>query len=544
MKYILPVLLLLFTGFGLKGQTLTEAKDGTVSYVTSQNVYVKFQSTENILVGDTLFISQASKFMPVLIVKELSSISCVCIPISAKPLSVNDKVSTSQKLLPSKNTNVPVVQSVIQPTVVVKKDSVSGKQELPAQLKQNISGRISVSSYSDFSKVTDASKGSGYSQRLRYNFSIDARNLGDSKLSGEAYISFAHRINEWSTVKNDIFSALKIYSLALNYAFNKNNTVWLGRKMNPRLSSMGSIDGLQYETKFKSFTAGLVAGTRPDFMNYSFNSKLLQYGGYLGHDYHSSNGIMQTTMAFVEQMNNGNTDRRFAYFQHSNSLIPNLYFFGSVEMDLFNKLLIDSTLTQNNKPVLSNFYVSLRYKVIKQLSLSLSYSERQNVIYYETYKSIVDQLLEAATMKGYMFQVSIHPIKKLSLGANAGYRFSKQDPKPSKNLYSYITYSNVPWLGVSATISVTFMETSYINGKIYSLGISRDLIPGKLSGGLSYRYVDYKFVNGESSLIQKMAELDLTWRLSKKLSFSFDAEGTFEKSRNYNRVYINLTQRF
>jgi hypothetical protein len=182
--------------------------------------------------------------------------------------------------------------------------------------------------------------------------------------------------------------------------------------------------------------------------------------------------------------------------------------------------------------------------VIKQLSLSVSYSNRQNIIYYETYKNIIDQLLYASTMQGYTLQVNFRPGKKISIGANAGYRFGKTDPKPSKNLYSYITYSNVPWLNASATLSATLMQTSYVNGSIYSISLSRDIIPGKLYGGVGYRYVDYRFVNAEAPLKQNMAELDLTWSIMKKLSLSLNYEGTFEKGRNYERVYANLTKRF
>ena len=245
-------------------------------------------------------------------------------------------------------------------------------------------------------------------------------------------------------------------------------------------------------------------------------------------------------------MNSGNIDRRFVYLQHSNALLPRLYFFGSAEADLYSKVLntTDSSYTKDNSPSLSNVYVSLRYKVIKQLSLSFSYSARQNIIYYETYKNIIEQLLEMAGTQGYMFQANYHPGKNLSIGANAGYRFSKQDPRPTKNLYSYVTYSNVPWLHASATLSATLLETSYTTGQIYSLGLSRDLLPGKVYGGLSYRFVNYKFVSNEEPLTQHMGEVNLTWRVMKKLLCSLNYEGTFETQRNYNRVYINLTQRF
>jgi len=539
MKKIFVVLLLLLSGFGLKCQTMGEAKEGSISFITSQNVYVKFQSTENITVGDTLFTIQDTKKTPVLIVKDMSSISCVCTPISSNQWTVGDKVTTQYKMVRQKKTGElepkPAVAPIFAPV-----DSTTAKKEMPIMSKQSISGRISVSSYSNFSSVSDLS------QRMQYTFSMNARNIGNSKLSGEAYISFAHKINEWSVVKADIFNGLKIYSLAMNYSINKNSTVWIGRKVNPLLSSVGAVDGLQYESKFKSLTVGIFAGTRPDYMNYSFNAKLLQYGGYVSHDHTTSNGNMQTSAAFVEQKNNGFTDRRFAYFQHTNSLLTNLYLFGSVEFDLYKKVMStqDSTFTQDNKPSMSNVYVSLRYRVVKQLSLSLSYSTRQNIIYYETYKTIIDQLLAMANTQGYTFQVSYRPGKYISLGANAGYRYSKQDPKPSKNLYSYLTYSNVPWINACATISATLMETTYVSGSIYSAGLSRDLIPGKLFGGLDYRRVNYKFINTDAPLLQNMAEMNLTWMVAKRLSLSLNYEGTFEKARNYERIYVNLTQRF
>jgi hypothetical protein len=538
MKLILFIFLLLLSGLNLKAQTTGESKVGTISYITAQNVYVKFESTDNIVVGDTLFITQDAKMIPVLVVKDLSSISCVCGAISSRKLSVGDMISSNKIYIQPKATVEPVI--IPLNPAVVKSDTVTAYKELSKELKQDISGRVSVSSYSNFSNVSD------FSQRMRYTFSLNADNIGNSKLSGETYISFVHKINEWSEIQNDIYNGLKIYSLALSYAFDKSNIMWVGRKINPRLSSVGAIDGIQYEHKFKTISTGIYVGTRPDNMNYSFNSALFQYGGYIGHDYSTGKGSMQSTLAFIEQTNNGNTDRRFAYLQHSNSLITNLNFFGSVEFDFYNKVrnTQDSTLTQDNTPNLSNLYVSLRYRVIKQLTLSLSYSARNNIIYYETYKNIIDQLLEAATLQGYMFQVNIRPVKNFTIGANAGYRFSKQDPRPTKNLYTYLTYSNVPWLNASATISATLLETSYLSGNIYSVGLSRDLVPGKLYGGIGYRYVKYKFQSAETPLVQNMAELNLTWRLMKKLSCSFNYEGTFEKGINYDRIYVNLTQRF
>jgi hypothetical protein len=539
MRFILPIFLFVFLGLYLKGQAIIEPEEGTVSYITSQNIYVKFKSTVNIAVGDTLYFKQADNLVPVLVVSNLSSISCVCVPISTKTLAVGDKIFTKQKikLLPSEQKEeIPVVPVVVQPPDE-KKGTMPADSTAQKKFKQDISGRVSISSYSNFSN-TDG----GNSQRMRYTFSINAKNIGDTRLSGESYISFVHKDGEWNEIQDNIFNGLKIYSLALNYEFSDHYRIWLGRKINPRISNMGAIDGLQFEMKFKSVSIGILAGFRPDYEDYSFNFSLPQFGAYISHDYAGKKGNMQSSLAFVEQMNHSATDRRFAYFQHSNSLIKNLNFFGTVEVDLYR---YD---TLNDKPQgtfnLTNLYLSLRYRVIRQLSLSVSYSSRQNIIYYETYKNILEQILDPESLQGFMFQVNYNPIKYMSVGVKTGYRYRKSDPRPSKNLYGYVTYSRIPVLNISATLSATLLETSYISGQIYSLVMSRDLVPGKLYAGLGYRYVNYHYFSTESSIPQNMPEFNLNWNIYKKLSFSLNYEGTFEKINHFNRLYINVTQRF
>jgi hypothetical protein len=538
-RYIFLIFLFAVIGLSLKSQVITEPDEGTVSYISSQNIYVKFKSTEGLAVGDTLFLKKGETVVPALVVNSLSSISCVCTPISSEPIAVADKIVFKQK--PGKEPVKEQAEIPPEPILLPVPDEKTGTPEIDTTKRikpeQVISGRVSVSSYSNFSNTPG-----GNSQRMRYTFSINAKNIADTKLSGESYISFVHRDGEWSEIQDNIFNGLKIYSLALKYEFNDNYRIWLGRKINPRISNMGAIDGLQFEMKVGSFTAGILAGSRPDTGDYSINVHLFQYGAYLSHDLSLKNGNMQSSLAFAEQQNHGNTDRRFIYFQHSNSLIKNLNFFGTLEFDLYNYDTVTEKL--QNTFHLSNVYISLRYRVIKQLSFTASYSSRQNVIYYETYKNILDQILDYESLQGFMFQVNYNPVKYLSVGVRTGYRYKKSDPRASKNLYAYVTYSRIPLLDLSSTISATLLETGYMSGQIYSLTVSRDLVKGKLYGTCGYRYVDYSYFNSEISTHQNMAELNLSWHIYKKLSLSLNYEGTFEKDNKYNRLYINVTQRF
>lgn len=540
MRYLLLTLIILVTGLNVLGQDQNEVREGKISFITTQSVYVKFSSMELISEGDTLYIKQGETLVPALQIRNLSSMSCVCNPLVSRVFNVSDPVFA--KLDPVKAQD-PVREEVIvapvHPPEMPESDSLSGDAADPAKVKQEIHGRISVSSYSNFS-----SKEAARRQRMRYTFSIDANNLGNSGFSAETYVSFVHSNNNWEDIKDNIFKGLKIYSLSIKYNFNETMYLSVGRKINPRLSSVGAIDGIQFEKKFIFLTLGAFAGLRPDYKDYSINPDLLQYGVYLGHELQKDNVSMQNSLAFIEQTNQSITDRRFVYFQHSSWLMRNLFFFASAEMDLYKK--VNDTI--ENTFNLSNAYLSLRYRIIRQLSLGISYSSRQNVIYYETYKDFVERLLENEALQGWRFRINARPARNLVLGVNAGYRYRKEDPRPSRNVYGYATYRHIPGINASLTLSATWLETSYLNGNIYSLGLSREILPGKLNGGLKYRYVDYLYHNSEAGLAQNVFEANLYWQVYRKLSLSVYYEGTFEGAFedqvSYNRIFINLSQRF
>ncbi|MFC2115875.1 hypothetical protein ACFLTU_05330 [Bacteroidota bacterium] len=527
MRYLFSILIILVAGLNASGQERDQIREGRVSYITTQSVYVKFNSMELISKGDTLYNKLGNIYIPALQIKNLSSISCVCVPLDSYTCKVSDAVY-------AKLGNI-VIPETIQEQVVTEPrqsaespgiDSLADDAADQDKVRQEISGRLSVSSYSNLSS-TEA----GRMQRMRYTFSMDANNLGNSGFSADSYLSF---------VKDNNFKGLRIYKLSLKYDFNETMHLSAGRKINPSLSSVGAIDGLQFEKKIRSFTLGAIAGSRPDYGDYGINLDLLQYGVYLGHELLNQKVSMQNTLAFIEKTNQSLTDRRLLYFQHSSWLMKNLHLFASAEMDLYKK--VNDTIETTFNP--TNVYLSLRYRIMPQLSVGLSYSSRQNIIYYETYKDLVERLLENEALQGWRFRINSRPVKYLVLGVNAGYRYRKHDPQPSKNIYGYATYSQVPGIRASLTLSTTWLKTSYLSGNIYSMGLTRDIIPGKLSAGLKYRYVDYQYHKSETNLAQNVFETNIYWKVYRKLSLSVYYEGTFEKLITHNRLYVNLSQRF
>ncbi|MBK6282774.1 MAG: hypothetical protein IPF54_09025 [Draconibacterium sp.] len=313
-RIIFPVILVLLLSFGSNTHVHAQEKlttiQGAVSYITGQNIYVKFENTEGIENGDSLFINKNEVLIPVLVVQHHSSISCLCNPVGDNSFQIGDltvaKIKTKQKsevaeIQIENQTEKDVSEKVIS--------SISEIKSLRSTTKQDIAGTLSISSYSNFSNSE-----SDNLHRFRYTFSMDAHNISNSKLSAETYISFSHKLNQWDLVQEDLNNALKIYSLALKYDFNNTTSMYVGRKINSKIANIGAVDGIQFQKDWNRFFVGVVGGTRPDFQNYGYNSKLLEYGAYIGQNQKVENGFVQSSLAFFEQRNDGNTDRRFCIF--------------------------------------------------------------------------------------------------------------------------------------------------------------------------------------------------------------------------------------
>ena len=254
---------------------------------------------------------------------------------------------------------------------------------------------------------------------------------------------------------------------------------------------------------------------------------------------------IESSLAIMEQMNNGKTDRRFLYFQHSNSLLKNFYFFSTFEADLY-KLTSDTLNNYISKNTFSitGLYLSLRYKMTNNFSLTGSYDGRKNVIYYETFKSYTDMIIETGMRQSLRLQADYRIANNLMLGIQGGYRNLKSDPNPTKNVYGYITYSQIPGLNGTLTISGTYLESSYVNSKIGGASLSRDFFQGKLYTSIGYHYLDYKYPESLQNTIQNVGEMNLSWQIAKKMSFSVNWEGTFEKQYKYNSLYLQIRRRF
>jgi len=313
----------------------------------------------------------------------------------------------------------------------------------------------------------------------------------------------------------------------------------MGRNINRKVSNIGAVDGLQFETKYEKFIIGGIFGLRPNYQDYGLDLNLLEFGVYVNRSDSLGMGVIKNTISVFQQMNDLTTDRRFLYFQHSNNIVRNTNLFLSTEMDLFEKI----NGINSNTLKFTSLFLSIRYSPIRWFSTSLSYDARKNVIYYETFKNYADQLAEDALRQGFRFRINLRPIKYVFVNTYSGYRFRDSDIKPTKNFGGSITHSRIPYLNISANISFINLVTNYLEGNIWGARLSKEFLNGYLSTTLGFRRVDYNFISG-SNLLQNIVLLDLSYRINKNLFFSINYEGTFQGATSFSNIYANITKRF
>ncbi len=527
MKYLFKSLIVFIVlTYNVFGQTKDQIIEGTVSFVTTNNIYVKFENTQSIAIGDSLNLKNT--ITACLVVKSKSSSSCVCQVVNACVIQKGDDVFFVDK--PKEKVIVAAPQKEFVP-VVLDADELQTDPEY----KETIRGRISASTYSNILSNRDDR------HRIMSRLSVDANHIKGSKFSFNTYLNYRHILDQVETSSLQKNSFLRVYNLGTRYDATPTLSFTLGRNINPKMSSIGAIDGLQVEKYFGNYYAGAIVGFRPDIFDYGFNADLLQYGGYVGTLTSKENFYSQTTLGAIEQRGNGDIDRRYTYMQHSSTLFKDLNFFASMEMDIFSKV----NYTTKNNLRLTNLYVSARYRFSRALNMMLSYDSRKRIIYYETIQTEIERLLDDdIARQGARARINFKPYKNIFAGISYSKRFQSDNQNKSDNIYGYVTLSKVPNIGGRLSMTYNRNESNYLKSNIGGARYSKEFMNNRLHTELYYRLVFYDYTTGMDSFEQHYFGTNLSYNINRQLLVSISGElSTFDDENNI-RIYSRIIQRF
>lgn len=494
-----------------------EKVSGTISYLNKTNVYLKFKSTEQIPIGSLLYFEDTA----CLKVINKSSSSVVCEPISDCDLSIGDQLEYHLKYEQQSEFRItpeekPQLTENPIPTDLSKKKS-------PGHLV----GRIAQSSYytkDEFDRKRN---------RLRTLVSIHADELENKHLSFDTYLTYQYQSN---ISDNTHTTRTNIYNFSATYKTDNQLAFSLGRKINPKLSIVGAIDGLQVEKGFNDFYIGSFVGTRPDTATYGFNSDLLQYGAYVGLGSNKDSASSQTSLGVVQQSNAAAIDRRFIYMQHQSTIASDLHLFGSMEYDIY------STTPGLNR--LTNLYTSLRYRIGTGSSLMLSYDSRRRIIYYETYQNEVERLLDDdLARQGIRIRYNFRPSKYIYSGLSFSNRYKSDGSYDSKNYYAYSSFSKIPYIGGKISLSATINQSNYLNSIAYSVKHSR-VILDDLFAEVYFRKGIFDYTLSGTQLNNNYLGLSLNHQNDQLWQLGLSTEVTTNTDGTGLRTYLRIAKRF
>ena len=515
----------------LFGQSKNQMLLGKISHVAFKNVYVKFDDTKNIKIGDTLkFLNQKA---PCLLVKNKSSKSLVCITINNCSVKKGDAVYFNYRL----QSDDPIEKT--EPSITINRKETKNtaiQENTTSNYIEKIKGKISVASSSNLSGIRSDN------HRMMYRFSLYADHINNSKFSVDSYLNYRQYMSSEESQFSNKKNIFKVYNLSLKYDVDPTLSVFLGRKINNKTSSLGAIDGLQVEKYFGKNFIGVITGFRPDMGDYNFNSNLFEYGGYFGRISGGDNFYSQTTLGILEQRNGKEIDRRYSYFQHSSTLMKKLHLFSSFEIDLYSKL--NDLITNDIR--LTNMYISARYRFTRKFDLMLSYDSRKRILYYETFQTEIERLLnDDEARQGFRARINVKPLKNVYTGVSISKRFQSNIQNKSDNINAYIRLSKIPRIGGRLSLNFNQNTSNYLESNVISIRHSRNLFRNKLYADFYYRRVDYNYFNNNTNNIQNYFGTNLSLNISRTLRFSIFGElSTSSNLENNYRINTAIVKRF
>jgi hypothetical protein len=537
MRIAFSALLLLISGVNSFAQKPEQKIIGNVSYINSKHVYVKFDKTTGLKIYDTIYSAQSNKACLRVINK--SSISGVCELIADCQVAKGDAMYYYERIPIKKPSLLPRKKKSRVDTTNKTKPAAA---DIPSRPMEQIRARVSVASYSTLSDNRDDI------HRVMSRISFNAKNINHSKFSMAFYSAYRKNYDGREAKQITIGNNINIYDFALQYDLDSSLSFSIGRKINYRLSSVGAIDGFQTEKRCKKVFLGAVAGYRPDLRDYTINTDLFEYGAYIGTESYSKKTRHQVTLGLMDQKNGTNTDRRYGFVQGSSAFNSKLRFYTSMEMDMYSKLfdtLTNSITVSNSDYRLTNLYLSARYRFNRKLNFMVSYDNRKRLIYYESFQTEIEQLLDNdIARQGFRMRLNGRLHKHVFTGLSMSRRFQSDQQNKSENMYGFVRFTKLPTVGGRFSASYNNNTTRYSKSNIVSLRYSRSFIKNSLNTDFYYRLDNYNYLTNNIKASRQYYGANVAYYLMKNLMLSVTLEYSDDTADNDFRINTRLIKRF
>jgi len=486
--------------------------DGTITYITTNQVYSNIGLNKGAVIGDTLKVLRRGQELGLIYITSIankSSVSESLIPISQFQLGdrvVLEKIKQEILILDKK---------------VIVQDPKPTTTKIKRQWRQ--SGNISLRYMS-----------SQYSNKTTRNRSIGMMNY---RLRSSGIL----KPNLWIYGRSNLLSGdFNLYQARITLGqTNSKFYMQMGRVFSSNLSGLGATDGLVASTNLvKGITLGVLGGYLPAQKNMNFSKDVIKTGGFVHIKTKTKNMRLSGSVALAQQKFKGNTDREFVYWTWRSDYKKALTLSVNQTLDLYSD---QSVGTRNSLTPTSN-QISLRFRPMSGLSIQSRYSGRRQVLYFESEQTLPDSLFQDELRSGWYnaFSWSNDWFGNVQFGLNL--RSQKSFDRPASVIvFGYQTPNQKNKR--SYRFKTNFIRNDLLTGMRLVLGVDQSLNKNN-SLYVDADFYSYGYGNKTADYFQTRISTGVNWRIQKKIRFSCNIDYLKDKSYNNLFIYAGVNYRF
>lgn len=318
---------LLVLGVSASGQTTS--RPGEITYITTENVYVRFPSTDGIAAGDTL---RSEDGTPCLVVQQWSSTSCVTVPIAGCTPTVGQAMRASIAVPVESPEEVAPEEAATEPKPAKVPTQNTAAAAAPPPLR--ISGSVTASAFAT-SALRNSHTGLT-TARGTFRINLGAENLAGLPLDLDLAGNFQSIYRDANASSPGWRQRNTFYQAAATYRFTEPGiAITAGRRLAKGFSTVGSLDGLHGEWRKGGWVAGAMAGFQPSLLTNGLDTDRPAYGLHVGRRGRGEGVRTDWRLGFLAQSFAGATDRQFVFGQYDLDLGNALQLFASGEWDVY-----------------------------------------------------------------------------------------------------------------------------------------------------------------------------------------------------------------
>ncbi len=537
-KWLFFSILMIYTLNSTLAQSISStsvSQTGVVSYVSKESVYVRFNSTSEIRLGDTLF--QFGSRKPVLIVSKKSSISTINTRIGSTNLLIGDsilffaKIQTLKTIL-KKEENLILRDGKNQ--IIRSADSVVRKS-IPQETTTKSwlwHGNNSITSRYNQTLGSEANR--GMNQQYGRFHVRGAKN--DSLNSLAVHLSGNYQQFSSSFRSSEAPKAGRLYLNQAEIQWRPNSALEfrLGRGFQNGLSSMGALDAARVSYKKYQLQLEAVGGFAPNFRTHQFSTENLAYGLSLKTEQYKKTIKWDASLGWIDQYSQGQIDRRLMLLQGS----------------IFNKksyayFLIENDFTQGiNESRVQSTYVSMQHRWNSKWNSFFSYDTRTPWIYWRSYDQLtIDDLMEREAQRGFRVRLNYKSSKNINWGFQSTVR-TTNFKKDMMLLGVNVTRSNLFWRGSSLSYRLNLADYNSLWQNAQQI-IRWSMYKQNQQFSMYYRSNLYsRRIELGSIFNQNSAGLQYSFPLKKGYELDAFFEYNFQQQQQHLFCYLTLNKRF